>query len=304
MNSKLFLSYLQGIQSNNQNLVSFQNSLRKNSWQKPICIFEITVTPGSNSNDTGGLGGPGGGGAGVFDPNWMPEVPYDDSLPNVFRPSSDQKPDDNIDPYEEKPDNLSKKERKEYEEQLEDLEEIFQELWKEYESCQNSGGNCDTLYRQIKELLEQMWNLNNILGNNNPLPPWEDHDGDRIPNNEDDDFPRKPEPGGDWDSNGDGVPDTYFNYDTDGDGIPDAYYFDTDGDGIPDTPLPAGLKWDSDGDGIPDTRLNHDSDGDGIPDAFFYDSDGDGIPDTIYYDSDGDGELDTSVPVNSWNWPN
>ena len=40
MNRKLFLSYLQGIQSNNQNLVSFQNSLRKNSWQKPMCVFE------------------------------------------------------------------------------------------------------------------------------------------------------------------------------------------------------------------------------------------------------------------------
>jgi hypothetical protein len=40
MNRKLFLSYLQGIQSNNQNLVSFQNSLRKNSWQKPMCVLE------------------------------------------------------------------------------------------------------------------------------------------------------------------------------------------------------------------------------------------------------------------------
>lgn len=299
MNRKLFLSYLQGIQTNNQNLVSFQNSLRKNSWQRPICVFETTITPGTNPNDAGGFGGPGGG-KGVFGQN-SPEIPIDDSIPSVFRPFDFGEEGDYTDYEEWETDDLSAEERKKYEELLEDLEKIFQETMREYEDCQQSGGNCDALYKQIRELMEQMYNLNNILGNNDPLPPWEDHDGDQIPNDEDEDF-NTLEPGGDWDGNGDGIPDTFLNYDTDGDGIPDAYYFDTDGDGIPDRPL-GNYKWDSDGDGIPDTTLNHDSDGDGIPDAFFYDTDGDGIPDTIYYDSDGDGELDSYRDIEGFSWP-
>jgi hypothetical protein len=41
MDRKLFLSYIQNMQQNNQDMVGFQNSMRKNSWQKPRSIYEM-----------------------------------------------------------------------------------------------------------------------------------------------------------------------------------------------------------------------------------------------------------------------
>lgn len=41
MDRKLFLSYIQNMQQNNQDLTGFQNSIRKNSWQKPRSIHEM-----------------------------------------------------------------------------------------------------------------------------------------------------------------------------------------------------------------------------------------------------------------------
>lgn len=41
MDRKLFLSYIQNMQQNNQDLTGFQNSMRKNSWQKPRSIHEM-----------------------------------------------------------------------------------------------------------------------------------------------------------------------------------------------------------------------------------------------------------------------
>ena len=41
MDRKLFFSYIQNMQQNNQDMVGFQNSMRKNSWQKPKSIYEM-----------------------------------------------------------------------------------------------------------------------------------------------------------------------------------------------------------------------------------------------------------------------
>ncbi len=41
MDRKLFLSYIQNLQTNNPDMIGFQNSLRKNSWQKPRSIVEM-----------------------------------------------------------------------------------------------------------------------------------------------------------------------------------------------------------------------------------------------------------------------
>lgn len=41
MDRKLFLSYIQNMQQNNQDMVGFQNSMRKNSWQKPKSLYEM-----------------------------------------------------------------------------------------------------------------------------------------------------------------------------------------------------------------------------------------------------------------------
>lgn len=42
MDRKIFFSYIQNMQQNNQDMVGFQNSMRKNSWQKPMSLIEQT----------------------------------------------------------------------------------------------------------------------------------------------------------------------------------------------------------------------------------------------------------------------
>jgi hypothetical protein len=41
MDRKLFFSYIQNMQQNNQDMIGFQNSMRKNSWQKPKSLVEM-----------------------------------------------------------------------------------------------------------------------------------------------------------------------------------------------------------------------------------------------------------------------
>ena len=41
MDRKLFLSYIQNMQQNNQDMIGFQNSMTKNSWQKPKSLYEM-----------------------------------------------------------------------------------------------------------------------------------------------------------------------------------------------------------------------------------------------------------------------
>ena len=41
MDRKLFLSYIQNLQTNNPDMIGFQNSMTKNSWQKPKPLFEM-----------------------------------------------------------------------------------------------------------------------------------------------------------------------------------------------------------------------------------------------------------------------
>lgn len=41
MDRKLFLSYVQNMQQNNPDMIAFQNSITKNSWQKPRSIVEM-----------------------------------------------------------------------------------------------------------------------------------------------------------------------------------------------------------------------------------------------------------------------
>lgn len=48
MDRKLFFSYIQNMQQNNQDMTGFQNSMRKNSWQKPKSLYEM-------NNDEQGL---------------------------------------------------------------------------------------------------------------------------------------------------------------------------------------------------------------------------------------------------------
>jgi hypothetical protein len=46
MDRKLFFSYIQNMQQNNQDMIGFQNSIRKNSWQKPRSIVEMNIPSG------------------------------------------------------------------------------------------------------------------------------------------------------------------------------------------------------------------------------------------------------------------
>ena len=41
MDRKLFLSYIQNMQQNNADMIGFQNSMTKNSWQNPKSIYEM-----------------------------------------------------------------------------------------------------------------------------------------------------------------------------------------------------------------------------------------------------------------------
>ncbi|MFM2190167.1 MAG: hypothetical protein RL491_553 [Bacteroidota bacterium] len=41
MDRKLFLSYVQNMQQNNPDMIAFQNSITKNSWQRPRSIVEM-----------------------------------------------------------------------------------------------------------------------------------------------------------------------------------------------------------------------------------------------------------------------
>jgi len=41
MDRKLFLTYIQNMQQNNPDMIGFQNSLTKNSWQKPKSLYEM-----------------------------------------------------------------------------------------------------------------------------------------------------------------------------------------------------------------------------------------------------------------------
>lgn len=41
MDRKLFFSYVQNMQTNNPDMIGFQNSMTKNSWQKPKSIVEM-----------------------------------------------------------------------------------------------------------------------------------------------------------------------------------------------------------------------------------------------------------------------
>ncbi len=46
MDRKLFFSYIQNMQTNNPDMIGFQNSMRKNSWQKPRSIVEMNIPSG------------------------------------------------------------------------------------------------------------------------------------------------------------------------------------------------------------------------------------------------------------------
>ena len=46
MDRKLFLSYVQNMQQNNPDMIGFQNSITKNSWQKPRSIVEMNDEQG------------------------------------------------------------------------------------------------------------------------------------------------------------------------------------------------------------------------------------------------------------------
>ena len=46
MDRKLFFSYIQNMQTNNPDMTGFQNSMRKNSWQKPRSIVEMNIPSG------------------------------------------------------------------------------------------------------------------------------------------------------------------------------------------------------------------------------------------------------------------
>ena len=46
MDRKLFLSYIQNLQTNNPDMIGFQNSMTKNSWQKPKSIVEMNIPSG------------------------------------------------------------------------------------------------------------------------------------------------------------------------------------------------------------------------------------------------------------------
>lgn len=46
MDRKLFFSYIQNMQQNNQDMTGFQNSMRKNSWQKPKSLYEMNDEQG------------------------------------------------------------------------------------------------------------------------------------------------------------------------------------------------------------------------------------------------------------------
>ena len=46
MDRKLFLSYVQNMQQNNPDMIAFQNSITKNSWQKPRSIVEMNDEQG------------------------------------------------------------------------------------------------------------------------------------------------------------------------------------------------------------------------------------------------------------------
>lgn len=51
MDRKLFFSYIQNMQQNNQDMVGFQNSMRKNSWQNPKSIYEMNGGGHVNQGD-------------------------------------------------------------------------------------------------------------------------------------------------------------------------------------------------------------------------------------------------------------
>ncbi len=46
MDRKLFLSYIQNMQQNNPDMIGFQNSITKNSWQKPKSLYEMNDEEG------------------------------------------------------------------------------------------------------------------------------------------------------------------------------------------------------------------------------------------------------------------
>ena len=46
MDRKLFFSYIQNMQQNTQDMTGFQNSMRKNSWQKPKSLYEMNDEQG------------------------------------------------------------------------------------------------------------------------------------------------------------------------------------------------------------------------------------------------------------------
>jgi len=94
-----------------------------------------------------------------------------------------------------------------------------------------------------------------------------DTDGDRIPDDVDDD------------DDGDTIPDDADD-DADGDDIPDTSDKDLDNDGVPNNE-----EKDSDGDGTPDD-VEIDDDNDSVPDVDDDDDDGDGIPDDEDTDDD------------------
>ena len=107
------------------------------------------------------------------------------------------------------------------------------------------------------------------------------------------------------DSDGDGIPDAaemVGDYDFDGDGIPNWLDLDADGDGIPDDVDGGG---DDDGDGVANF-LDLDADANGIADAVEagsspaqpYDTSLNGIPDFLDPDNDGDGipDVNDSAP--------
>ncbi len=151
-------------------------------------------------------------------------------------------------------------------------------------------------------------------GEDDPVDPGTDTDGDGIPDSED------PDIDGDGTLNeDDAFPlDANEDTDTDGDGVGDNTDEDIDGDGTPNIddafPIDANEDTDTDGDGV-GNNADDDDDDDGIPDVddpnplepggVDIDSDGDGVIDELddfpndpneTSDTDGDGIGDNSDP--------
>ncbi len=173
----------------------------------------------------------------------------------------------------------------------------------------------------------RLWSLEDLCGNNvsqlQTITLYNDNDADKdgLPDpfdldDDNDGIPDIVEGTGDTDD--DGIPDSQ-DLDSDNDGIPDiieAGFYDSNGDGIVDTY--GAPDWDVDNDGLANivdadpndpsesasvnfnpTSSVTDVDGDGVPNYIDLDSDNDGIPDLIEaggVDTDGNGVIEYPLP--------